>query len=391
VHLFIDKVSTTGPVSGHPYLRRAAEAALGTEDDSTFFMAAGFALRNLRAVRDADRVQTVVDEVLQRRRLNARSGDVWPCLFALGFALLERGERAGAETAWEELGALASRTRDIGVQVAEQVTRLALAELDGRLEGALALAQGSEQFAAATRASNTLEHVYPTLQAMLRLGRAEAALARTEAITQRAEWAYNASALAHLGRYAEAREHRERFGDIGSSADETNMGYLALLLEAAVLAADADGARTLAQRLGGIDRFYCSAREGFLCWSRILGGAAALLGEREKARAYYEQAIEQCTRIRNRPELALAHLELAELLLDAGAINRAPTLGDDAGAWEGPHPDPLPRGEGNGPSTTAQTRAEALQHLDFAIAELREMKMQPSLERALRHKEVLKA
>jgi hypothetical protein len=37
------------------------------------------------------------------------------------------------------------------------------------------------------------------------------------------------------------------------------------------------------------------------------------------------------------------------------------------------------------------SRAEALAHLDFAIAEFREMKMQPSLERALRHKEVLKA
>jgi hypothetical protein len=36
-------------------------------------------------------------------------------------------------------------------------------------------------------------------------------------------------------------------------------------------------------------------------------------------------------------------------------------------------------------------RAEALEHLDYAIGEFREMKMQPALERALRHKEVLKA
>jgi hypothetical protein len=34
---------------------------------------------------------------------------------------------------------------------------------------------------------------------------------------------------------------------------------------------------------------------------------------------------------------------------------------------------------------------EAIEHLDFAIAEFRDMKMQPSLERALRHKDVLKA
>jgi hypothetical protein len=35
-------------------------------------------------------------------------------------------------------------------------------------------------------------------------------------------------------------------------------------------------------------------------------------------------------------------------------------------------------------------KAEALEHLDFAIGELREMKMQPSLDRALTHREILK-
>jgi hypothetical protein len=36
-------------------------------------------------------------------------------------------------------------------------------------------------------------------------------------------------------------------------------------------------------------------------------------------------------------------------------------------------------------------QAEALEHLDFTIAEFRDMKMQPSLERALRYKDILKA
>ena len=40
--------------------------------------------------------------------------------------------------------------------------------------------------------------------------------------------------------------------------------------------------------------------------------------------------------------------------------------------------------------TTPQRQA-AVEHLDFAIKEFREMKMQPSLERALKHKELLKA
>jgi hypothetical protein len=36
-------------------------------------------------------------------------------------------------------------------------------------------------------------------------------------------------------------------------------------------------------------------------------------------------------------------------------------------------------------------KKEALRHLDFAINESREMKMRPSLEPALRHRELLKA
>jgi hypothetical protein len=58
-----------------------------------------------------------------------------------------------------------------------------------------------------------------------------------------------------------------------------------------------------------------------------------------------------------RPELALSRLELAELLLEH-------------------YP---------------QEKSEAIAYLDFAIAEFRDMKMQPSLERALRSKQILKA
>ena len=61
--------------------------------------------------------------------------------------------------------------------------------------------------------------------------------------------------------------------------------------------------------------------------------------------------------MRFRPEIALTRLDLAELLLEH-------------------YPE---------------ERAEALAHLDFAIAEFREMKMAPSMERALKHKGLLKA
>jgi len=88
-----------------------------------------------------------------------------------------------------------------------------------------------------------------------------------------------------------------------------------------------------------------------------MGGAAALLERYDEARNYYQEAIKICTDMRFRPELALSRLQLAELLLEH-------------------YPN---------------EKAEALEHLDFAIKEFREMKMQPSLERALRQKKILKA
>jgi hypothetical protein len=82
-----------------------------------------------------------------------------------------------------------------------------------------------------------------------------------------------------------------------------------------------------------------------------------LLGRPDEARGYYQQAIEVCEKVRFRPELALTRLSLAELLLDH-------------------YPD---------------EHDAAIEHLDFAIAEFREMKMQPALERALGRRGLLKA
>jgi hypothetical protein len=83
---------------------------------------------------------------------------------------------------------------------------------------------------------------------------------------------------------------------------------------------------------------------------RYLGAAAALLGRPDNAREYYQEALKATTEMRFRPELALTHLQLAELLL------------------------------GHYPAE----KTDALEHLDIAIKEFREMKMQPSLDRALK-------
>jgi class 3 adenylate cyclase/tetratricopeptide (TPR) repeat protein len=93
------------------------------------------------------------------------------------------------------------------------------------------------------------------------------------------------------------------------------------------------------------------------CIARHLAAAAAFLGRPDEARAYYAQAMDVGTKLRLRPDIALTRLELAELLLEH-------------------YPD---------------EKAEAIEHLDFAIREFLEMKMQPSLEQALSRREILGA
>jgi hypothetical protein len=88
-----------------------------------------------------------------------------------------------------------------------------------------------------------------------------------------------------------------------------------------------------------------------------MGEASVLLERYKEAREHYKEAIRVSMEMKFRPEIALSRFGLAELLLDQ-------------------YPD---------------EKAEALEHLDFSIKEFREMKMQPSLERALRRKDILKA
>jgi tetratricopeptide (TPR) repeat protein len=137
---------------------------------------------------------------------------------------------------------------------------------------------------------------------------------------------------------------------------KVSFGTLVLLLETAVLGNHKRATEILFNLLaGGVYK-----TTGLLhptCVARHLGGAAALLGRHREAREHYKEAIKVGTEMKFRPELALTRLQLAELLLEH----------------------------------YLDEKKEALEHLDFAIKEFQEMKMQPWLERALKHKEILKA
>ena len=166
--------------------------------------------------------------------------------------------------------------------------------------------------------------------------------------------------LTHVGKNEEALELLEKHvvnrPAMGTDEDWTLSWNDVGFLEAAVIIGHRHAAELLLNRFKNSGLVTNGAWHP-TCIARHLGGAAALLGKYDEARQYYQEAIKVCTEMPFRPELALSRLQLAELLLEH-------------------YPD---------------EKKEALEHLDFAINEFREMKMQPSLERALRHKDILKA
>ena len=188
---------------------------------------------------------------------------------------------------------------------------------------------------------------------LMYLGRVEEALASTGQLPQ---WHSPKAALclARLGRRAEAQEMLHESLQTGVEAGENGMpwSWFNWRLNLAVELADRDAVRAIAPRLAGLDKSTPEVYAG-----RSLGAASAFLGDHEGARAHYQAAVESWVEVQNRPEIALTRLQLAELLLEH-------------------YPD---------------DRAEAMDHLDFAIGELRDMKMQPSLERALSHRDILGA
>jgi len=93
------------------------------------------------------------------------------------------------------------------------------------------------------------------------------------------------------------------------------------------------------------------------CVPRHLGAASTLLERYDDARDHYNEAIRVCTEMPFRPELALSRFQLAELQFEH----------------------------------FPEERTEALKLLEFAITEFEEMKMKPSLKRALELKDRLDA
>jgi serine/threonine protein kinase/tetratricopeptide (TPR) repeat protein len=279
---------------------------------------------------------------------------------------LEFGQRRRAEDTMAELRALAERSRQPNLLILSMINDSVMAIWDGRLEEAVAIRRHimarAEELGILEFAGVWTSWLLPARVHLGNGGRAlESMLRGARSFPENvASYGVILYCLTHLGRHAEVTEMSERLvvshPRIDSAEDQPLVWLDITSLEAALMMGHRQAAERLLRRLTG-SSIITTGLMFTTCAGRHMGAAAVLLGRHEDARRCYQKVIKDCTQMKFRPELALTRLQLAELLLDH-------------------YPD---------------EKQEAVEHLDFAIKEFQDMKMQPSLERALRHKEILKA
>jgi tetratricopeptide (TPR) repeat protein len=279
-------------------------------------------------------------------------------LAVIGSVMLQSGQRQRAEECFAELKAIAEGSRQGNLLIFSMLGDAAVATLDGRLDDAIEIGR---QIAALGEelGFSTFSVLYEgaaVRTALAHMGKFDE-LARLRDL---AKFPADALILALLHRDSEAMAALDELiasrSGLEPSEDETAASRDMPSLQMAILIGHREAAEFLSRRFAHSGLHMTGLLGDLTCPSRHLGAAAALFGKPEEARGYYHKALDIATGLRFRPEIALTRLEIAELLLAH-------------------YPD---------------KKAEALEHVDFAIGELREMKMQPALERALKQKENLK-
>ncbi|MBI4768194.1 MAG: hypothetical protein HY787_26960, partial [Deltaproteobacteria bacterium] len=293
----------------------------------------------------------ITEEMSRRTRQGIHLQWVLPSLLLVGNTFLEYEQRQRCEDLWNESHKLSEQTRQGNALIYSLAFRAILRTMDGRLDEAIKetndiLSNGAEL--GLQTFANWAWH-FSGMRVNYLIGNIERLLKFLPPPPQTMN--LRALFLSALNRKDEARGILDNMlkwrPNIGTTDDYLWYWVDVVNLEAAVLVGHHRAAEALVRQLSGrtpnITGYYYTT-----CVPRHLGSAAAMLGRPEEARNYYHEAIKVASNVGFRPEIALTRFQLAELLFEH-----------------------FPR-----------EKTEAITHLDFAIEEFKEMKMQPSLEKA---------
>jgi DNA-binding CsgD family transcriptional regulator len=342
------------------YQRALAQARRLDDPDTLFYAALQLVNWGGGARHQAERLR-LAEELTALPHTGVRPRNLGRLLWRAGAVLLDWGDRPRAEALWQQTATLAEQAREPELRLHGPMDEAILAVLDGRLDAALEAVGRLIELADALGSPAYGRRYALRLQErpLLLLGPAAAAPLTLPpelyALVGSDVWAPGNEAAAALRRaqacdFVDARRVLDgALPLLARDRDDANFPWHILgLLELAVLLEDREAVAALVERLAPLAP--CATVDwGLTTPARHLGAAAALLGDRAAAQAYYEEALVAAERIRFRPEIALISLHLAELLADEPA-------GCD----------------------------EARGRLRFALSEFRTMKMQPALDRALR-------
>jgi tetratricopeptide (TPR) repeat protein len=350
INLGMIALAQGNPPEAWSMLQQALSLARRLQDrEATFLAAAQILMPPYTAAGELEKIDLAM-ELFSGDRSGVSARTLASVLWACGAVFLASGELAKAKEAWLARNEIIERTQDRELLLLRPSSDACLAFVEGRLDDALVAADAIEASAGDFGYSADAAQLAAAAWAdrpLLYLGRAEEVI---RGVSRRMEisggsaaarvipLAVEAIALGYLDRHEECRAILRRALSDYSLDQESETVWLVnsliFVFEAAVISQDSWAVEQLLNRLTQLASqsvSFGNSGRGLTCPARLLGAGAALLGKADDARRYYDQALEACE------------------------------------------------------------RAEALDHLDFAIGEFREMKMQPSLERALRHRGLLKA
>jgi DNA-binding CsgD family transcriptional regulator len=311
-----------------------------------------FATNNLESVADISRRTAIAEELWGRSRAGVSAQllrSAFTMLFTTAFFVV--GERDRAEAVEAEVQQMSDRLKQPNFQLRVALGKALLAWLDGRFDDVIAItdrsmAEGRElgltEYAASQSVCRKLT--------LLVLGRADESLRTSWSGSAPGARLADARALVALGRKGEALEIVEEFArKRAAAASSARWPYWldTILLQTALEVAHRQALSIAMPHVEALASMCALSTAG--CTARLLGDAAAFLGDRAAARTHYASALEVTERMRARGERALTVLGLAEL-----------QLSDDF-----------------------EERAEGRRQLEFAISEFEAMNMRPALARAM--------